>query len=75
MVMTILLSTVDRMCRKRVFNCSLLLKKLFKKGVRDPESIIQALRSMQPSQLLGKGGGSLPLELSAEQRNALCAYP
>lgn len=60
-------------CRKRVFNCSLLLKKLFKKGVRDSDSVIQALRSMEPSQLLGKGGGSLPREISREQRKAMNA--
>lgn len=48
-----------------MFNCSLLLKKLFKKGIRDPDSIVQALRAMQPSQLLGKGGGELPASLSA----------
>jgi hypothetical protein len=56
-----------------VFNCSLLLKKLFKKGVRDPDSIIQALRLMEPSQLLGKGGGSLPRNISPEQREAMSA--
>ena len=33
-------------------------------GIRDPDSIVQALRAMQPSQLLGKGGGELPASLS-----------
>ena len=58
---------------KRVFNCSLLLKKLIKKGIRDEGSIIAALRAMEPSQLLGMGGGSLPRNLSEEQREALTA--
>lgn len=45
---------------KRVFNCSLLLKKLMTKGVRDADSIVAALISMDPRQLLGKGGGTMP---------------
>ena len=45
---------------KRVFNCSLLLKKLMTKGVRDADSIVEALISMDPRQLLGKGGGTMP---------------